>query len=138
MSHDPLAERLTHGIVSGQGSVDIAHHVDPSAVDYVYAGTIGARFNALMSVAVDATILLPPFSLSAEQEGLSNPGLAADSAKDLPFTGAAVNTNWAARIPMRCGDFWIRTTKAFNGSSIRVIGKKRSISWSKPASSIPE
>jgi len=77
----------------------VPHHVAPSAVDYVYAGATGARFNALMSGAVDATILLPPFSFSAEEKGYSNLGLVADYANDLPFTGAAVNTNWASKNP---------------------------------------
>jgi NitT/TauT family transport system substrate-binding protein len=77
----------------------VPHHVAPSAVDYVYAGATGARFNALMSGAVDATILLPPFSLSAEENGYSNLGLVADYAGDLPFTGAAVNTGWASKNP---------------------------------------
>jgi NitT/TauT family transport system substrate-binding protein len=77
----------------------VPNHVDPSAVDYVYAGATVARFNALSSGAIDATILLPPFSLSAEEAGFSNLGLVADYAKDLPFTGAAVNTNWASKNP---------------------------------------
>jgi ABC-type nitrate/sulfonate/bicarbonate transport system substrate-binding protein len=77
----------------------VPHHVDPSTVDYVYAGATGARFNALMSGAVDATILLPPFSFSAEEKGYGNLGLVADYANDLPFTGAAVNTDWAAKNP---------------------------------------
>jgi NitT/TauT family transport system substrate-binding protein len=77
----------------------VPHHVQPSTIDYVYAGATGARFNALMSGAVDATILLPPFSFSAEEKGYSNLGLVADYAKDLPFTGAAVNTNWASKHP---------------------------------------
>ena len=75
----------------------VPHHVDPASLDYVYAGATGARFNALMSGAVDATILLPPFSFSAEEKGYNNLGLVADYAKDLPFTGAAVNTNWASK-----------------------------------------
>jgi NitT/TauT family transport system substrate-binding protein len=77
----------------------VPHHVEPSAVDYVYAGATGARFSALTSGAIDATILLPPFSLSAEEAGFNNLGLVADYAKDLPFTGAAVNTNWASKNP---------------------------------------
>jgi NitT/TauT family transport system substrate-binding protein len=77
----------------------LPHHVRPSDVDYVYAGATGARFSALMSGAIDATILLPPFSFRAEQAGYNNLGLVADYAKDLPFTGAAVNTNWAAKNP---------------------------------------
>jgi NitT/TauT family transport system substrate-binding protein len=77
----------------------VPHHVDPSDVDYVYAGATGDRFNALLSGAIDATILLPPFSFRAQEAGYSNLGLVADYAKDLPFTGAAVNTNWAAKNP---------------------------------------
>jgi len=75
----------------------VPHNVEPSTVDYVYAGATGARFSALTSGAIDGTILLPPFSISAEEAGYSNLGLVADYAKDLPFTGAAVNTNWATR-----------------------------------------
>lgn len=77
----------------------VPHHVQPSTVDYVYAGATAARFNALMSGAIDATILLPPFSFSAEEKGYNNLGLVADYANDLPFTGAAVNTNWASKHP---------------------------------------
>jgi ABC-type nitrate/sulfonate/bicarbonate transport system substrate-binding protein len=76
-----------------------AHHVKPSEVDYVYAGATGARFAALKTGAVDATILLPPFSFNAEALGFNNIGLVADYCKDLPFTGAAVNTNWAKKNP---------------------------------------
>lgn len=74
----------------------VPHHVKPGDVDYVYAGATGARFSALVAGAVDATILLPPFSLRAEDAGFRNLGLVADYAPDLPFTGAAVNTNWAS------------------------------------------
>jgi NitT/TauT family transport system substrate-binding protein len=77
----------------------VPHHIESSAVDYVYAGATGARFSALTSGAIDATILLPPFSLSAEEGGFNNLGLVADYAKDLPFTGAAVNTIWASKNP---------------------------------------
>jgi ABC-type nitrate/sulfonate/bicarbonate transport system substrate-binding protein len=77
----------------------IAHNVKPSEVDYVYAGATGARFAALKAGAVDATILLPPFNFSAEADGFSNVGMVADYCKDLPFTGGAVNTNWATKNP---------------------------------------
>ena len=77
----------------------VAHNVKPSEVDYVFAGATGARFSALQTGAVDATILLPPFSFRAEAAGFSNLGMVADYAKDLPFTGSAVNTNWAAKNP---------------------------------------
>jgi ABC-type nitrate/sulfonate/bicarbonate transport system substrate-binding protein len=76
-----------------------AHKIKPNEVDYVYAGATSARFQALQSGAIDATILLPPFSFAAEAAGFGNLGLVADVAKDLPFTGAAVNTNWAKKNP---------------------------------------
>ncbi len=76
-----------------------AHKIKPSEVDYVYAGATGARFSALQTGAVDATILLPPFSFRAEAAGFSNLGMVADYVKDLPFTGSAVNTNWATKNP---------------------------------------
>jgi ABC-type nitrate/sulfonate/bicarbonate transport system substrate-binding protein len=76
-----------------------AHNMKPSDVDLVFAGATAARFQALQSGAIDATILLPPFSFAAEAAGFSNLGLIADFAKDLPFTGAAVNKNWAAKNP---------------------------------------
>ena len=77
----------------------VAHNVKPSEVDYVYAGSTGARFAALKTGAVDATILLPPFNFTAEAQGFSNVGMVADYCRDLPFTGAAVNTNWATKNP---------------------------------------
>jgi NitT/TauT family transport system substrate-binding protein len=76
-----------------------AHHVDPKDVDYVYAGATGARYSSLRAGAIDATILLPPFCFEAEDAGFNNLGLVADYAGDLPFTGAAVNTDWAAKNP---------------------------------------
>ncbi len=76
-----------------------AHNMKASEVDFVYTGATAARFQALQSGAIDATILLPPFSFAAEAAGYSNLGLIADFVKDLPFTGAAVNTNWARKNP---------------------------------------
>jgi ABC-type nitrate/sulfonate/bicarbonate transport system substrate-binding protein len=77
----------------------VAHNVKPSEVDYVYTGATAARFQALQTGAIDATILLPPFSFAAEAAGFSNLGLIADYNKDLPFTGAVVNKNWAQKNP---------------------------------------
>src|SRR5687768_10668626 len=74
-----------------------ANNMKPNDVDLVFAGATAARFQALQSGAIDATILLPPFSFAAEAAGYGNLGLIADFAKDLPFTGAAVNKNWAAK-----------------------------------------
>lgn len=81
------------------GRMLAAHDMKADEVDFVYAGATAARFQALQSGAIDATILLPPFSFAAEAAGFGNLGLVADYAKDLPFTGAAVNTNWATRNP---------------------------------------
>jgi ABC-type nitrate/sulfonate/bicarbonate transport system substrate-binding protein len=75
------------------------HGIKPDEVDYVYTGATAARFQALQSGAIDATILLPPFSFAADAAGFSNLGLIADTSKDLPFTGAVVNTNWAKKNP---------------------------------------
>jgi ABC-type nitrate/sulfonate/bicarbonate transport system substrate-binding protein len=75
------------------------HGIKPGEVDYVYAGATAARFQALQSGAIDATVLLPPFSFSADAAGFADLGLVADYAKDLPFTAAVVNNNWAAKNP---------------------------------------
>ena len=80
-----------------------AHNIKPSEVDFVLVGSTAARFQALQSGAVDATVLLPPFSFAAEAAGFANLGLTADYAKDLPFTAAAVNTNWAKKSPQLLG-----------------------------------
>ncbi len=63
--------------------------------DMVYAGTTPSRFAALQAGAVDATILLPPFSFRAEKAGFSLIGRIGDYVKDMPFTAYAVNTRWA-------------------------------------------
>jgi NitT/TauT family transport system substrate-binding protein len=76
-----------------------AHNMKPGDVDFVFTGATAARFQALQSGAVDATVLLPPFSFAAEAAGYSNLGLVADFVKDLPFTAAAVNKNWAGKNP---------------------------------------
>jgi ABC-type nitrate/sulfonate/bicarbonate transport system substrate-binding protein len=76
-----------------------AHNIQPSEVDFVFVGATAARFSALQAGAIDATILLPPFSFAAEAAGFRSLGLTADYAGDLPFTGAAVNKTWAEKNP---------------------------------------
>jgi ABC-type nitrate/sulfonate/bicarbonate transport system substrate-binding protein len=73
------------------------HGVKPGDYDMVFAGSTAARFAALKSGAVDATILLPPFNFFAESAGFTNLGLTVDYAKDLPFSGSLVNRAWAAK-----------------------------------------
>ena len=63
--------------------------------DMVFAGTTPSRFAALQAGAVDAAILLPPFSFRAESAGFSLVGRLSDYVKDMPFTGYVVNTRWA-------------------------------------------
>jgi NitT/TauT family transport system substrate-binding protein len=63
--------------------------------DEIYAGTTPARYAALSSGGVDAAILLPPFSFRAQGQGYSLVGRLSDYVKDLPFTGFAVNPDWA-------------------------------------------
>src|SRR3954453_21866481 len=46
-----------------------AHNNKPSEVDFVFVGATAARFSALQAGAIDATILLPPFSFTAEAAG---------------------------------------------------------------------
>jgi ABC-type nitrate/sulfonate/bicarbonate transport system substrate-binding protein len=67
----------------------------PTDYDLVFAGTAAARFAALASGAVDATILVPPFSFKAEGAGFSSLGALSDYVTDMPFTGYSANTAWA-------------------------------------------
>jgi len=76
-----------------------AHGIKPNEVDFVFVGATAARFSALQAGAIDATILLPPFSFAAEAAGFRNLGLTVDYSRELPFTAAVVNKNWAAKNP---------------------------------------
>jgi NitT/TauT family transport system substrate-binding protein len=62
--------------------------------DMTFAGATSARFAALQAGAVDAAILTPPFNFHAQTAGFNNLGNAVDYV-DMPFSGMAVNTNWA-------------------------------------------
>jgi len=53
---------LMNGVLAGNG-------LKPDSVTYTYAGGTPERFAALMSGAVDAAILLPPFSFRATTQG---------------------------------------------------------------------
>jgi ABC-type nitrate/sulfonate/bicarbonate transport system substrate-binding protein len=72
-----------------------ANGIKTSEVELLFAGATQARFAALQSGAVDATILLPPFNFFAESAGFRTIGLSVDYTPELPFTGAVVNRNWA-------------------------------------------
>jgi ABC-type nitrate/sulfonate/bicarbonate transport system substrate-binding protein len=96
---------LRHRLISIGGAKDITriylertltpNGVKPDEYDLIFAGTTGARFAALSSGAVDASLLIPPFSFRAKQIGLSHLADVADYARELPFTGYATNLAWA-------------------------------------------
>jgi NitT/TauT family transport system substrate-binding protein len=73
--------------------------IKTSEVQMLFAGATTARFAALQAGAVDATILLPPFSFFAESAGFRTLGLSVDYTPELPFTGAVVNRSWATGHP---------------------------------------
>jgi NitT/TauT family transport system substrate-binding protein len=96
---------LRHKLISIGGAKDITriylertlipNGVKPGEYDLIFAGTTAARFAAISSGAVDATLLIPPFSFKAKSIGLSHLADVADYAHDLPFTGYATNVEWA-------------------------------------------
>ena len=63
--------------------------------DYVFAGSTAARFSALTSGSVAATILFPPFNFLALRDGYTSLGLSANYTKNFPFSTYSVNLNWA-------------------------------------------
>jgi ABC-type nitrate/sulfonate/bicarbonate transport system substrate-binding protein len=69
--------------------------VKPGEFDMVFAGATAARAQALLSGAVDAAILLPPFNFQAVAQGFNELGLTVDFTPELPFSGTVVNLAWA-------------------------------------------
>ncbi len=59
------------------------------------AGVAAARFAALKAGVADAALVLPPLNFQANAAGYVTLGFAADTIKDLPFTGMAVRRDWA-------------------------------------------
>ncbi|MEX6509035.1 ABC transporter substrate-binding protein [Jiella sp. M17.18] len=72
-----------------------ANGLKPSEYDLIYAGATSARFAALQSGAVDAALISAPFNFKAASLGLSDLGDTVDYVTDFPFTGYAVNLDWA-------------------------------------------
>jgi NitT/TauT family transport system substrate-binding protein len=64
--------------------------------DITIAGNTAARFAALKSGAVDASMLAPPFSFFAEDQGYHSVAQILDYAKDLPFSAVVVSDSYAA------------------------------------------
>jgi len=71
------------------------NNLQPGGYDYLFAGATAARFAALASGSVDATILTPPLNFKAAGEGYTYLGTSADYSKNFPFTGYPINLNWA-------------------------------------------
>jgi len=61
----------------------------------VFAGSTAARFSALTSGSVAATILFPPFNFLALRDGYASLGLSGNYTKNFPFAAYSVNLNWA-------------------------------------------
>jgi ABC-type nitrate/sulfonate/bicarbonate transport system substrate-binding protein len=76
-----------------------AKGLKPGAYDLVFAGATSARFSALQSGAVDASILTVPYNFYGESAGFNNIGFTFDTLPDMPFAGMAVNRTWAAANP---------------------------------------
>lgn len=68
-----------------------------SDVDFVYAKAAGDRFAALVSGAVDATLLNPPTYFKAKAQGFTDLGDTKPYAEGIPFTVWGANTAWAAK-----------------------------------------
>jgi ABC-type nitrate/sulfonate/bicarbonate transport system substrate-binding protein len=66
-------------------------------VDFVYAKAAGDRFAALVSAAVDATILNPPTYFKAKAQGFTDLGDTKPYAEGIPFTVWGANAAWAAQ-----------------------------------------
>jgi ABC-type nitrate/sulfonate/bicarbonate transport system substrate-binding protein len=72
-----------------------ANGLKPGDYDYVFAGATGARFAALTSGSIAATILFPPFTFKAGTMGYNKLGSSADYTKNFPFTALVMNVGWA-------------------------------------------
>ncbi len=92
-----------------------ANGIKAGEFDPLYAGATSARFAALKSGAIDATVLIPPFNFYAESEGFPNLGLTVEYTPELPFSAARSSTGCSRS-----------TTRAWRGSSTSGIGAKRS------------
>lgn len=63
--------------------------------DLVFAGATAARFQALASGAVDATLVNPPYNFKAAALGFPSLGQSGPSSRDVPFNGYATGIQWA-------------------------------------------
>jgi ABC-type nitrate/sulfonate/bicarbonate transport system substrate-binding protein len=67
--------------------------------DLVFAGSTGARYSALQTGAIDATLLTAPFNFYSKTAGFTDLAETSKVLPDLPFVGLVVNRNWAGAKP---------------------------------------
>ena len=103
--------------------------ISPGDVDYVFAGATSARLSALQSGAVDAALLTSPHNFHAEAAGFTNLGWTIDYAKELPFSGGAVNRAWARENKPTLDSFLPPIPEASTGSRTTRTGMKLFGSW---------
>jgi NitT/TauT family transport system substrate-binding protein len=72
-----------------------ANGLTDSEVSFIVVPNTAERLAALKSGTVAATMLLPPFSLIADQVGFHNIASVRDYAGDIPFAGAFTTFAWA-------------------------------------------
>jgi NitT/TauT family transport system substrate-binding protein len=65
--------------------------------DYIFAGATAARFAALVSGSIAATIIVPPFNFKAAGQGYTDLGASATYTTNVPFSGYSVNVSWAQK-----------------------------------------
>jgi ABC-type nitrate/sulfonate/bicarbonate transport system substrate-binding protein len=92
----------------------IPNGLSPGQYDMIFAGTTAARFAALSSGAIDATMLAPPVSFKARSAGFSLVADVAQYVRDLPFTGYAANTDWARAHKALLSGFLAATANGVN------------------------
>ena len=76
-----------------------ANGLTDSDVNFVIVPNTAERLAALKSGTVAATMLLPPFSLIADQAGFHSIASVRDFAGDIPFAGAFTTVAWAKAHP---------------------------------------
>jgi NitT/TauT family transport system substrate-binding protein len=74
-----------------------AHGLKNGDYDITVVGNTGARFAALKSGTIDATMLAPPVNFYAEKAGFNNIGMMIDYARDLPFAGTDIGRSYAEK-----------------------------------------
>lgn len=97
-SPNGITRLMVDGVLEGS-------RMKPSDVTYTFAGGTPERFAALMSGAVDAAILLPPFSFRASGQGMPVLAEIPKFFPTLPVDQTAANLNFAKANPAALGGF---------------------------------